>query len=108
MRISRVIIATAAILSAAPAFAGSLRYEPLSPGLGGNPNLNGYLVGTAQIQNQFVESGGDGGGGVPDISFPPIVIDLGGLGGGAEEPPGEEPAVNVPSATATQPLLRMP
>lgn len=56
-------------------FAQGLTYQPTNPSFGGNPLNNGFLVGTAQIQNQFV--GSSGGGGVPSIDFPDINIDLG-------------------------------
>ncbi|MBO9440145.1 hypothetical protein J7354_15925 [Sulfitobacter sp. R18_2] len=75
-------ISTAALLiSAGSAIAGDLIYKPLVPAFGGTPDNWGYLLGTAQIQNQHLpptESGGSGG--APDITFPPIVIDLGGVG----------------------------
>ncbi|MFG6596085.1 curli assembly protein CsgF [Sulfitobacter sp. 1A13368] len=75
-------LATAALLtSAGAATAGDLIYQPINPGFGGFSDNFGYLIGTAQIQNQYLpESEGSGGGGAPDISFPPIVIDLGGVG----------------------------
>lgn len=61
------------------AVAGDLVYTPKNPSFGGNPNNFDSLIGLAQIQNQHTaDGGGDSGGGVPDISFPPIVIDLGG------------------------------
>lgn len=63
--------------------AGDLIYFPTNPSFGGNPNNFDNLIGLAQIQNPFTESGGGGGGGVPNISFPPITIDLGGIGGGS-------------------------
>ncbi|MDH4541734.1 hypothetical protein CUR85_17850 [Sulfitobacter faviae] len=69
------------LVSAGSAIAGDLIYKPLVPAFGGTPDNWGYLLGTAQIQNQHLppaESGGSGG--APDITFPPIVIDLGGVG----------------------------
>ncbi|WP_191090249.1 curli assembly protein CsgF [Histidinibacterium aquaticum] len=63
------------------AAAQGLVYAPLNPGLGGNPDLTGYLSELASIQNNFDEGGG--GGGFPVIDFPDIDIDLGGgIGGG--------------------------
>ncbi|MDF3384595.1 MULTISPECIES: curli assembly protein CsgF [unclassified Sulfitobacter] len=78
--------------------AGELLYNPINPGFGGNPNNIDYLLNLAEIQNEFVETseGGGGGGGVPDISFPPITIDLGNVGGGV-------PQTGTPAATTTQP-----
>ncbi|KIN71520.1 curli production assembly/transport component CsgF [Sulfitobacter guttiformis] len=105
MKSRLLFVGIVTIFAATSALAGNFRYEPLSPGLGGNPNLNGYLVGTAQIQNQFLPSGG-GGSSSPDITFPPIIIDLGGLGGGPEEP--VEGGSGEPAPAAMRPLLRMP
>lgn len=86
-------IAAAAILATAAGFASSaaaedLVYTPVNPGFGGNPNNFDYLVGLAQIQNQFSGGGGGDGGGVPQITFPPITIDLGGVGTGTSDLPG--------------------
>lgn len=96
-------IVVAGALAVSAASAGNLRYEPSNPSFGGNPNLSSYLIGTAQIQNQFIADSGDSGG-VPDISFPPIVIDLGGLGDDEEEVPTDD----TPAAAATQSLMRLP
>lgn len=83
------------ILSPGAAMAGDLVYKPLNPGFGGNPDVFGYLIGTAQIQNQFAEQGGGGGGNAPpEINFPPIVIDLGGVGG-TPTPPAPAAASNA-------------
>jgi hypothetical protein len=95
---TRKLICVALIASfASPALAGNLRYRPTNPAFGGNPNVTGFLLGTSQIQNQHTgsSSGGDGGG-APDISFPPIVIDLGGVG----DDPVDDTAGDV---AATQP-----
>jgi hypothetical protein len=63
----------------APAAASELIYRPLNPSFGGNPNLSAHLIGLAQIQNKHAQSNGGGGGaGIPQITFPPIMIDLGG------------------------------
>lgn len=81
------LIAAAMMTGAGPVMAGDLIYRPVIPSFGGNPDIFNYLLGTAQIQNQFVPpSGGGGGGGAPDITFPPIVIDLGGVGAPATPP----------------------
>ncbi|WP_282027049.1 curli assembly protein CsgF [Limimaricola cinnabarinus] len=66
------------------AAAQGLVYSPLNPGLGGNPDLFGPLNELANIQNEFAEDGG-GGGGFPIIEFPDIDIDLGGGIGGADD-----------------------
>ena len=93
-----VIAAVAAIAATSlsrPALADFI-YQPVNPAFGGSPLMEDYLIGTAQIQNKFVNQnsgGGGGGGGAPDISFPPIVIDLGG-GGSGEPAAGEPPAVS--------------
>ena len=88
---------------AVPAGAGDLVYTPINPAFGGQPFNHNFLVGTAQIQNQFNESGGGGGGGgAPVINFPPIDIDLGGLGGGGDGAGGGTPPIIViplPSAS---------
>lgn len=101
MKIRHLALVIAVISTAAPALAGNLRYTPTNPAFGGNPNINGFLVGTAQIQNQFTGSdgggGGGGGGGVPSIDFPPIVIDLGGLGGAATPPPADPAPTPAPT-----------
>ncbi|MFG6569896.1 MULTISPECIES: curli assembly protein CsgF [Sulfitobacter] len=78
------LIAFGAICTNSAAFAQNFVFQFQSPGLGGDPNLFGYLFSLADAQNEFVASGGadGGGGGVPQITFPPISIDLGGLGGG--------------------------
>jgi hypothetical protein len=70
------------------AMAEDLIYQPVNPGFGGNPDIFNYLLNTAQIQNQYLPSSGGGGngGGAPDITFPPIVIDLGGVGNPADTP----------------------
>ncbi|MCF7702492.1 curli assembly protein CsgF [Loktanella sp. M215] len=79
--------AAALLASAETVIAGDLVYKPIIPAFGGFADNYGYLLGTAQIQNQYLppsESGG--GGGAPDINFPPIVIDLGGVGTPATPP----------------------
>jgi hypothetical protein len=59
--------------------AGELIFRPLNPSFGGNPNLSAHFLNLAQIQNQHTASNGGGGsGGIPQITFPPILIDLGG------------------------------
>jgi hypothetical protein len=122
--INRTLVLTFFVMtSACPAVAGNLRYSPLNPAFGGNPNLSGFLLSTAQIQNKFVDSGGGGGdAGVPDISFPPIVIDLGGLDGdnpdsddgtdsdpvdGTSDPVTPDVASQIDSSSTSN-ILRMP
>lgn len=67
--------------------ATGLIYTPIIPGLGGNPNYWTALLGSAQIQNQFPAPSSGGGSAPPDITFPPIVIDLGGIGGNTPTTP---------------------
>jgi hypothetical protein len=62
-----------------PLHASELIYRPFNPSFGGNPNLSSHLINLAQIQNRFGQRSG-GNGGVPQINFPPISIDLGGVG----------------------------
>ena len=85
---------TATLLaSAGAATAGDLIYQPINPGFGGFSDNFGYLIGTAQIQNQHLpESEGGGGSSAPDINFPPIVIDLGGVGTPAAAAPAPQSA----------------
>ncbi|WP_339760160.1 curli assembly protein CsgF [uncultured Sulfitobacter sp.] len=65
------------------ASAGELLFNPVNPGFGGNPNNIDYLLNLAQLQNQHLPPASDGGGSsVPQINFPPITIDLGGVVGG--------------------------
>ncbi len=80
--------------SSASAYAGQLIYSPTNPGFGGNPNYFDYLVGMAQIQNQHLpeQSGGGGSSAAPQINFPPITIDLGGVAGAGGTTPGITPA----------------
>lgn len=97
------------LAGALPALAGELIYRPLNPGFGGNPLLEDYLIGTATIQNQFVGSGGGGGGGgggAPVINFPPINIDLGGVGGGTPPTGGGTPPTG--GATGASPGVPRP
>ncbi|SEK45084.1 curli assembly protein CsgF [Roseovarius nanhaiticus] len=95
------LIAAALMTAAGAATAGDLLYRPLIPAFGGNPDNFGYLLNTAQIQNTHLPpSNGGGGGGAPDINFPPIVIDLGGIGGGVTPP--VTPA--APAAASATPL----
>lgn len=80
-------VAIAATGLALPVSAGNLIYQPTIPAFGGNPNNFDYFIGLAQIQNQHQpEQSGGGGGGAPAINFPPITIDLGGVGGGGQAP----------------------
>lgn len=100
--LSNIIRSSLAIvaITATTVSAGELLYNPINPGFGGNPNNIDYLLNLAEIQNEFTETsgggGGGGGGGVPDISFPPITIDLGNVGGGAPQP-------STSTTTTTQP-----
>ncbi|WP_224826159.1 curli assembly protein CsgF [Cognatishimia sp. MH4019] len=77
-RLTHIVLISS--LFAGTAFAGDLIYRPINPAFGGNPNNFDYLLGTAQIQNQHLpdQGSGGGGGGVPNIDFPDISIDLGG------------------------------
>lgn len=72
-----------------------LSYAPLHPAFGGDPNNFNALFTLAQTQNQFVPESSGSGGGVPTINFPPITIDLGGVG----SPPV---AAAVPAATTAR------
>ena len=54
MKMSKLICVGFFLGFASPTLAGNLRFEQVNPAFGGNPNLNGYIVGTAQIQNQFL------------------------------------------------------
>ncbi|MCG7493167.1 curli assembly protein CsgF [Thalassobius sp. Cn5-15] len=90
-------IALLSALISGNALAGDLIYRPIVPGLGGNPDYWTPLLGAAQIENRFVPES-SGGGGAPDINFPPIVIDLGGIGGTPPvTPTPQDPAAAAPS-----------
>ena len=67
-----------------PAAATQLVYTPTIPAFGGNPNNYSYLIGTAQIQNDYTGTSGGSSGGAPTINFPPISVNLGGIGGAAQ------------------------
>lgn len=76
-----VIVASLTVLTmTSSSHGGEIVYQPINPGFGGSPLNEDYLVGTAQIQNPFQAPSG-GGSNAPDINFPPIDIDLGGVGG---------------------------
>lgn len=84
------VLTALALAWVVPAQAGDLVYQPIVPAFGGSPLYEDYLVGTAQIQNKHLPQGGGGGGGdggIGDISFPDISIDLGGGLGGGSAPP---------------------
>ena len=84
------------------AFAQGLVYQPINPAFGGSPLNNGFLVGTAQIQNQFTGSGGGGGGaGIPSIDFPDINIDLGDIGGDNSDDPAATPDTSGDDTSGT-------
>lgn len=105
MLLARMLIglsAAAVVAGAASPTAADLVYTPVIPAFGGNPNNWDYLIGTAQIQNQYLPSsdGGDSGG-APDINFPPIVIDLGGVGGEPAPTPTATPSIPGVGGTAT-------
>lgn len=85
--------ALALFLAPNAAISEDLVYRPIIPAFGGSTDMWNYLIGSAQIQNQFAEQGGGGGGGgnaPPQINFPPITIDLGGLGNGPTVPDAPE------------------
>ncbi|QPH53880.1 curli assembly protein CsgF [Pontivivens ytuae] len=87
-------------LAATTAAAGPIVYRPINPGFGGFSDNADYLIALADIQNRFRDNGGGGGGGVPQISFPPITIDLGGAGGGGGATTSAAPAPAASSAAA--------
>ena len=68
------------------AMATDLIYKPIIPAFGGNTDMWNYLIGSAQLQNQFAPQGGGGGNAPPQINFPPITIDIGGIGNPPTEP----------------------
>ncbi len=76
-------------------FAENLIYRPINPGLGGNPNTYDYLIGLAEIQNQHLTTQSGSGGSAPAFSFPPITIDLGGVGATPADPAAGDPAPAV-------------
>ncbi len=77
-----LFLCLAGALPAGAVAASELIYRPINPSFGGNPNMSSHLINLAQLQNKHAASGGGGGGGIPQINFPPITIDLGGIGGG--------------------------
>ncbi|SDG27135.1 curli assembly protein CsgF [Pelagibacterium luteolum] len=81
MKISRISLATAAILVSAPAMASSMVYAPVNPSFGGDPLNGAWLLSQATAQTP--------GAGAPSfaIDFP----DLGLIGGG-EQPVDEDDA----------------
>lgn len=88
--VCRTALALCACTIAGAAMSGELIYRPLIPSFGGNPNLSGHFISLAQIQNQHTPSNGGGGSaGIPQITFPPIMIDLGGTLPVVPEPPAE-------------------
>ncbi|MFQ3254125.1 MAG: hypothetical protein ACI9U6_002426 [Loktanella salsilacus] len=68
------------------AWAENLIYNPTNPGLGGNPNNYDYLIGLADLQNQYLPEQSGSGGAAPAFNFPPIVIDLGGVDSAVDQP----------------------
>lgn len=95
-----VILTAAATALAGGAGAAELVYRPLNPSFGGNPNYSGHLIGLAQIQNQYTGGSSGGSGGAPQINFPPITIDLGGVGGGGgDTTPDETTDPTAPTGT---------
>ncbi|WP_051630294.1 curli assembly protein CsgF [Afifella pfennigii] len=66
----------------APAGASEITFRFTNPAFGGNPLIDEFLLGTADRQNQYGESGGGGGGDFPDINFPDI--NVGNSGGGGD------------------------
>jgi hypothetical protein len=89
------LIACLTLLGTASA-ASELVYKPLHPAFGGDPNNFNALFNLAQIQNQFTAE--SGGGGAPAINFPPITIDLGGVGNTPDpaDDPADDPAASTP------------
>lgn len=71
------------VIFATAGTASELTYKPLHPAYGGDPNNFNALINLAQIQNRH-EAASGGGGGAPAINFPPITIDLGGVGGATD------------------------
>ena len=53
------LIAVAALAAAAPAQAQQLTYQPTNPAFGGSPLNYNWLVQSAQLQNDFQETGTD-------------------------------------------------
>lgn len=87
--------------------AGELIFRPLNPSFGGNPNLSAHFLNLAQIQNRYGNTNGGGGsGGVPQITFPPIMIDLGGALPLEPAPePGTESGPSSSPAPAVLPVM---
>jgi len=108
---ARNLLRTALVLGACTlgvgAHAGELVFRPLNPSFGGNPNLSAHFLNLAQIQNQHTaSSGGGGSGGIPQITFPPIMIDLGGRLPLEPTPtPAPEPEPVSSTAPASAPVI---
>lgn len=92
LQMAALAAGVALALAAAPVKAGQLIYESGDPSFGGSPLLDEFLLNLADIQNEHKPTGGGGGGGVPTINFPPITIDLGGVGDTAA---GDNPALDA-------------
>lgn len=67
-RFSLVGAALLAVIGSAQA--GTLVYTPTNPTFGGNPLNGSALLGSAQAQNQFTQSGSSGSGGVGGTPTP--------------------------------------
>ena len=85
------LIQSAVIISLSLAVSGTARaenliYNPINPGLGGNPNNYDYLIGLADLQNQYLPEQSGSGGAAPAFNFPPIVMDLGGVDSAVDQP----------------------
>ena len=84
--VQRAVIVILGIAVSSAASAENLVYNPINPGLGGNPNNYDYLLGLADIQNQYLPEQSGSGGAAPSFNFPPIVIDLGGVDSAVDLP----------------------
>ena len=94
----------AAIFLSQSASAGELLFNPVNPGFGGIPNNIEYLLNLAQLQNQHLPpASGGGGNNTPQINFPPITIDLGGVAGGNGNGGGTATTMQVDNGPLTQP-----
>lgn len=94
----------AALFLCQSASAGELLFNPVNPGFGGIPNNIEYLLNLAQLQNQHLPPASAGGGSsAPQINFPPITIDLGGVADGNGNGGGTVATMQVDNGPLTQP-----